>query len=431
MTIKKYGDTHSRLTPVLPTPVNPSACLAVLRTAIQQPFLRLCAAAFYLLMATAAAAQPDVLPERWLDPARDSENLPREGSILFWSGDQQIAGFRNIALLSPVRHISRGDHVKVLPTAPVDYSNLSYQVDGRQFSLHDFMKHNHVAGLLVLKNGEIVHEAYGLGNREDHLWVSFSMTKSVVSMLTGAAIADGYIGSVEDLVTDYLPQLKGTSYDNVRVRHVLQMASGTDWDENYADPQSDVATSPNDMLALMKFMGSKPRVAEPGERFNYNTGETNLAGAIVRAAIGNNLAAYLTEKIWQPYGMESDATWISHGPNAGELGGCCISATLRDWGRLAMFAMSNGELADGTRVLPDNWMMESTRASPGSDNYGYLWWLNGDGSYRASGIFGQGIYFNPAEDLIVVVQGAWPRATDPVFASHRDALFNAVRDSLR
>jgi CubicO group peptidase (beta-lactamase class C family) len=382
------------------------------------------------LLAMGANAQSEA-PARWLDPAQDMQNLPRDGGILFWSGDQQIAGFRNIALLSPVRHINRGELVKELPAAPRDLSSLSYSVAGQDYSLQDFMQQNHVAGLLVLKNGEIAHEAYGLGNREDHLWVSFSMTKSVVSMLTGAAIADGYIGSVEDLVTDYLPQLKGTSYDNVRVRQVLQMASGTDWDENYADPQSDVATSPNDMLQLMEFMGSKPRVAEPGERFNYNTGETNLAGAIVRAAIGNNLAAYLTEKIWKPYGMESDATWISHGPNAGELGGCCISATLRDWGRLAMFAMSNGVLADGTEVLPPNWMHDSTQASPASDSYGYLWWLNGDGTYRASGIFGQGIYFNPADDLIIVVQGAWPQATGAAFAAHRDGLFRAVENQLK
>lgn len=405
---------------------------AFLPSAIAATVSNMCIVLLALFAAVNAAAQPDAeLPNRWLDPAQDSQNLPRDGGILFWSGEQQIAGFRNISQLSPVRQISRGDTVKSLPTASVDFSNLAYTVDGRQYAFSDFMQRNHVAGLLVLKNGEIAHEAYGLGNREDHLWVSFSMTKSVVSMLTGAAIADGYIGSVEDLVTDYLPQLKGSSYDNVRVRHVLQMASGTDWNENYADPQSDVATSPNDMLDLMRFMGSKPRVAAPGERFNYNTGETNLAGAIVRSAIGNNLAAYLTEKIWKPYGMESDATWISHGPNAGELGGCCISATLRDWGRLAMFAMSNGVLADGTEVLPENWMSESTQASPGSDGYGYLWWLNADGSYRASGIFGQGIYFNPAEDLIIVVQGAWPRATDPVFAAHRDAMFRAVQDTMR
>ena len=367
---------------------------------------------------------------RWLDPANDPQNLPADGSILFWSGDQQIAGFRNTSLLSPVRHVSRGDDVMALPRAERDFAALRYQVNGESFDLTDYMQHNHVGGLLVLKNGEIMLEQYGLGNTENTQWVSFSMTKSVVSMLTGAAIADGYIGSVSDPVTDYLPQLRGSAYDGVSIRHVLQMASGTDWNEDYADPASDVATSPNDMLALMQFMGEKARVAEPGERFNYNTGETNLAGAIVRAAIGNNLAAYLTQKIWQPWGMESDAVWISHGANGGELGGCCLSPVLRDWGRLALLVMNDGMLHDGTRVVPEGWIAESTEPSPGSNNYGYLWWLNGDGSFRASGIFGQGIYFNPDEALVIVVQGAWPQATGSSFAMHRDNFFKAVEASL-
>jgi CubicO group peptidase (beta-lactamase class C family) len=380
-----------------------------------------------LILGGAAAAQTE---HRFLDPATDLQNLPGDGSILFWQGDQQIAGFRNTRLLSPVREIQRGDTVKPLPRAERDFSALRYTLNGDTFSMDDYMQHNHVGGLLVLKDGQIALERYGLGNDENTLWVSFSMTKSVVSLLTGAAIEDGYIRSVDDMVTDYLPQLKGTSYDGVSVKHVLQMASGTDWNEDYADPRSDVATSPNDMLELMKFMGAKPRVAPPGERFNYNTGETNLAGAIVRAAIGNNLAAYLTEKIWKPWGMEADANWISHGPNGGELGGCCISPTLRDWGRLAMLVMNGGVLADGTRVVPENWIAESTAPSPGSDGYGYLWWLNQDGSYRASGIFGQGIYFNPQQNLIIVVQGAWPQATGARFAAHRDAFFHAIAESV-
>jgi len=384
-----------------------------------------------LLLGTSILPLQSYAQARWLDPAQDTQNLPTDGSILFWSGDQQIAGFRNIARLSPVRHISRGDAVMPLPRAERDFSSLRYSVNGEEFSLGQYMDHNHVGGLLVIKNGEVVLEQYGLGNRDDHLWVSFSMTKSVVSMLAGAAIHDGYIRSVHDPVTSYLPQLTGSSYDGVSIKHVLQMASGTQWNEDYADPASDVATSPNDMLALMQFMGAKPRVAEPGERFNYNTGETNLAGAIVRAAIGNNLAAYLSEKIWKPWGMESDATWISHGPNGGELGGCCISPTLRDWGRFALFIMNDGVLHDGTRVIPEGWIAESTAPSPGSDGYGYLWWLEGDGAFRASGIFGQGIYFNPAENLVIVAQGAWPQATGARFAAHRDGLFRAVETMLK
>lgn len=367
---------------------------------------------------------------RWLDPAQDEQNLPVTDGILFWSGDQQIAGFRNISTLSPVRHITRGENVFALPREQRDFSNLRYTVNGEQFSLAQYMEHNHVGGLLVIKNGEIALEQYGLGNGKEHQWISFSMTKSVVSMLVGAALKDGYIQSVDDPVTDYLPQMKGSSYDEVSIKHVLQMASGVQWNEDYADPASDVATSPNDMLALMKFMGDKPRVAVSGERFNYNTGETNLAGAIVRSAIGNNLAAYLSEKIWMPWGMESDATWVSHGPGGGELGGCCISPTLRDWGRFALFIMNDGVLHDGTRVVPEGWIAESTAASSGNDGYGYLWWLEDEGVFRASGIFGQAIYFNPAEDLVIVAQGAWPQATGARFAQHRDELFKAVASML-
>lgn len=394
------------------------------------PCLTIAKCSLLLTIAILFGANSQAQEVRYLDPADDMQNLPRDAGILFWSGDEQIAGFRNTATLSSVRHIRHGDDVMSLPRDERDFSALTYQAGGESFTLADYMLHNHVGGLLVLKDGVIVHERYGLGNDENTPWVSFSMTKSVVSLLIGAAIEDGYISSVEDPVTDYLPQLRGSSYDGVSIRHVLQMASGTGWNEDYADPASDVATSPNDMLALMQFMGSKPRIAPPGERFNYNTGETNLVGAIVRAAIGNNLAAYLTQKIWQPWGMESDATWISHGPYGGELGGCCIAPVLRDWGRLALLVMNDGVLHDGTRVVPEGWIEASVSPSPASDNYGYLWWLNGDGSFRASGIFGQGIYFDPAQQLVIVVQGAWPQATGADFAAHRDGFFAAVAAQL-
>jgi CubicO group peptidase (beta-lactamase class C family) len=368
---------------------------------------------------------------RWLDPARDAETLPQRASLLFLSGDEQIAGFRNIDRIGNTREIPAGATVHRLPRAERDFGGFHYEVAGRRHTLDDFLEHNHVAGLLVLKNGEIALERYGLGNTEESRWVSFSMTKSVVSMLTGAAIADGYIASVDDMVTDYLPRLRGTSYEGVRIRDVLQMASGVEWNEDYADPTSDVASSPGNMLQLMHYLGAKERVAPPGERFNYNTGETNLAGAVVRAAIGNNLATYLSHRIWGPWGMERDANWLTHGPGGGELGGCCISATLRDWGRLALFAMGGGVLHDGTRVLPEGWMRESTMPSQGSEGYGYLWWLGEGGTYRASGIFGQGIYFNPATELVIVVQGAWPTATGAELSRHRDAFFQAMDDHLR
>lgn len=368
-----------------------------------------------------AAQQP-----RWVDPSNDLANLPTRGGLLSRTGDPQIISFRNIPALSPTRVIEAGEYTLELPPAPADFSNFHYQVDDQEYSLDQFMIHNDIAGLLVLKEGKNVFERYGLGNDEHSLWVSFSMAKSVVSMLTGAALKDGYIHSLDDKVTDYLPQMKGSSYDDVSLRNVLQMASGVEWNEDYADPQSDVASSPSNLVELFHFLGNKERVAPPGEKFNYNTGETNLAGAILRAAIGNNLATYLTYKIWQPFGMESDATWQTHGLGNGELGGCCINATLRDFGRLGLFAMNGGVLADGTQVFPENWMTESTTPSHGNKQYGYLWWLEGDGIFRASGIYGQGIYINPANNLVVVALSAWRTAQGAEYSEHRDAVFQAI-----
>lgn len=382
-----------------------------------------CLAALLLIVTSYAQAQ------RHLDPADDASVLAgpdAQASLLFLEGDAQIAAFRNVDTVAPVRHIRSGEHPRPLPEALRDFSALRYEVDGVQYDLDDFMRHNHVGGLLVIEDGEVVFERYGLGNSRDTRWVSFSVTKSVTSLLVGAAIQEGYIASVDDPVTDYLPQLRGSAYDGVSIRHVLQMASGTDWNEDYADPESDVASSPSDMLELMHFMGAKPRLAERGAVFNYNTGETNLAGAIVRAAVGNNLGAYLSRTIWQPWGMEADAVWMAHGPQGGEWGGCCIAPTLRDWGRLGLFLLSDGVLDDGTRVLPEGWLAESLGPSPGADHYGYLWWLLGDGRYQARGIFGQAIHIDPEARRIIAVQSAWTQATSAVYGAHRDAFFAAV-----
>ncbi len=379
----------------------------------------------------AAAAQS--LGSRYLAPADEADALPGpdlQAGLLFLEGDAQIAAFRNVDAIAPVRRVAAGEWTRPLPDSEQPLQNLHYRVEGARHDLDHFMDHNHVGGLLVLKNGKVVLERYGLGNNPETRWVSFSVTKSVASLLLGAAIQDGYINSVDDLVTDYLPQLKGSAYGEARIRHVLQMASGTDWNEDYTDPDSDVASSPADMLELMHYMGAKPVIASPGERFNYNTGETNLVGAIVRAAVGNNLAAYLSQTIWQPWGMAEDATWMAHGPQGGEWGGCCISPTLRDWGRLALLLLNDGVLDDGTRVLPADWLAESTAPSPAADHYGYLWWLHEGRRYQALGIFGQAIHINPEGDLAIVVQSAWPDATSTVFGAHRDALFKAVEAAL-
>lgn len=380
------------------------------------------------LCVAAAAAAEDGVP---LSPASDGDYLPPEStSALFWEGREQLAGFRNIDQLAPVRRIRATGNVLELPRAEIDLGSVELQHDGTTMTVDEYLHRQRAVGMLVIRDGRIVYERYTLGNDEDTRWISFSVAKSVVAMLIGAAIQDGYIDSVDERVTDYLPRLAGSAYDQTTIRDLLQMASGVAWNEDYADPDSDVARATYDTLSLYEYLRDKPRKAQPGEAFNYNTAETNLAGTLLRAAIGNNLSTYLTDKIWQPYGMESDAYWQLTEPGGGEFGGCCISATLRDYGRLGLFALNGGVLRDGTRVLPEGWMTESTSPSKGFEGYGYFWWLKENGAFEASGIFGQGIYVDPRHDVVIALHSARPHASRDADWALQDALFEALVDAV-
>jgi len=183
-------------------------------------------------------------------------------------------------------------------------------------------------------------------------------------------------------------------------------------------------------VALYDYLGQKQRAAPAGELFNYNTAETNLVGTLLRSAIGNNLSTYLEEKIWHPFGMEADAVWTLTEPGGGEFGGCCISATLRDYGRLGLFALAAGRLPDGTEVLADGWMEESTTPSQAYSGYGYLWWLDGTDAYRASGIFGQGICVHPRQNVVVALHSARAVASKDEDWALQEALCHALATAL-
>lgn len=400
-----------------------------------------------LLCASAAAACGDLFDVlsghaseasgKRTDPATASPAVEQDWSgfgdlenVLNWTPEQQLRGYRNMDKIYPTRPVRAGAAPYPLSLRAVDFSALRYEVDGAELGVEDFMRHNNVVGLLVMRGDDILLERYAQGNTEETRWYSFSVAKSVVSMLIGAAIQDGYIESLDTPVTAYLPLLRGSAYDGVTIRHALLMASGVEWNEDYADPASDVASTGGSALDRLRYLGSKPRVAAPGEVFNYNTGETNLLGAVLRAAVGNNLSTYLETKIWQPFGMEHDANWLLLADGGGEHGGCCLSATLRDYGRIGLFALRAGRLRDGTRVLPEGWMEASTTPSPANERYGYLWWLRGDGVFAAFGIYGQAIHIDTTRDLIIVTHSAWPHATDREFSRHRSAFFEAVTKHL-
>ncbi|HNP66179.1 MAG TPA: serine hydrolase [Woeseiaceae bacterium] len=333
--------------------------------------------------------------------------------------DIQVNTFRNIDRLFPTRIVRRGTTVRELRKSAVPLGEFSYTADGKTYDLYDVLSLNRVSGLLIIKDGEVVFEQYLLGNAPDTRWMSMSVVKSMTATLIGAAIQDGYIKSIDDPIVHYLPRFKDTAYDGVTVRQILQMTSGVAWNETYTDPASDrrrmleaqVAQRPGDILDLM---GALPRAAKPGTRWNYSTGETHVAGALVQAATGMPVADYLSEKIWSKAGMEADANWWLESPDGLEVGGSGLSATLRDYARFGLLLLDDG-VADGERILPEGWMAEagSPKTVDGNEvEYGYMQWPLHGNSYAAIGIFGQFVFVDPDKNLVVAMWSAQSKPLD-------------------
>jgi len=343
-------------------------------------------------------------------------------SILFWDTEKKIEGFKNIRELLPTRKINKSDYPLSLSYELDDFSDISYRYKNNTYTIQDYINKFKVGGLIILKNGKILHEEYNFGNNQESRWVSFSVTKSVTSMLLGAAIKDGFIKNVEESVVTYLPHLIDSSYKDVTIKQVLHMSSGIKWNEDYTDPYSDVSLASGlNSLELYNYLNKLGKSSNPGEKFNYNTGEANLIGGIVRSAIGNNLSTYLEQKIWKPFGMEHDAYWVLDNNYSLELGGCCINATLRDYSRIGLFAMNKGITREGIAVLPTNWIDESTNPSNNLKYYGYQWWLDGPEyeSFYADGIFGQFIWIDPSSKIVVAMQSVWDSAASQESMDHR------------
>ncbi|MBL8269622.1 serine hydrolase domain-containing protein [Steroidobacter sp.] len=334
--------------------------------------------------------------------------------------DVQLRLFRDTQWGFATRTIARGGPVNELPRADIQLQDLVVHSRGMEFDLADYLSRNRVAGLLLMKRGRIALEHYDLGIDANTRWISMSMAKSVSTTLIGAAIQDKLIGSVEEQLTRYLPELRGTSYDGVSIRHLLQMTSGVHWDDTHTDADSErrrmlelqIGQQPG---SIMKYLAAQPRIAAPGSVWNYSTGETHVVGALVRAATGIWCADYLSQKIWSKVGMQSDATWWLEATNGLEVAGSGINATLRDYARFGLF-MANGGVAGDEQVLPESWIAEATQPRQVGNarvDYGYMWWPvarpNGsftDGAFSARGIFGQYIYVNPREQVIVAVLSA-------------------------
>jgi CubicO group peptidase (beta-lactamase class C family) len=357
----------------------------------------------------------------------------RRTDVLFWSQAEREAAFRSME-----RHYASNRVPHGLPRPLANGEPLHVVLPGGQ-TLDDYMARHHVAGLMVLQDGAIRLERYALGAGPHTRWTSFSVAKSFTSTLVGAALREGAIHSLDDPLVRYVPELAAGAYRDVTVRQLLEMTSGVRWNEDYSDPQSDVARMYEGARApgvplIVSAMARLPRAYPPGTHWSYNTGETDLLGIVVTRATGRTLASYLSQVIWKPYGMAEDALWLKDDVDGTEAGGSGVSATVADYARFGQFLLDGGQV-HGKPVLADGWLHDATRShasigAPGR-GYGYQWWTWDDGAFAGLGIFGQVLFIDPAQRLVIVQAAAWPVASSTDEASARATFIDAVRQAAR
>lgn len=342
---------------------------------------------------------------------------------------------RTIKAGAPVRPLAYAN--RTLPDFPIVCGTGTADI-------YDYVSRNRVAGILVMKDDEVLLEHYDLGIDAGTRWLSMSMAKSFSTTLVGAAIHDGYIASVDDPLVKYLPDFAGSAFEGVSVKTLMQMTSGVQWNDDQTDANSErrkmlalqVAQEPG---AIMRYMAERPRAAAPGTQWTYSTGDTHVVGALVKAATGKWLSDYLSEKIWSRLGMEADAAWWLEAPDGLEIAGSGMFATMRDYARFGRFMMDDGVI-DGTRVLPEGWVREagaSRQINGQRVDYGYMWWIvpapDGtldDGAFVARGIFGQMLYINPKHRIVCVVMSARSKPTTMNAPILDNDFFNALVEAL-
>lgn len=442
--------------------------------------------------------------------AANAIKYPPLGTMLRWSEKEKDIGFQSsdkIANINTRAWRASRDPLK-LPYAPQEERekvlNLTYVYGPKAAPLTntvtDYMIRNKVAALLVLKDGKIALELYSKGTGPQSRWESMSIAKSVDSLLVGVALKQGLIKSIDEPIEKFIPELRDSAYAGVTLKQVLRMSSGVAWNDDYADPKSDIAISERECFSqargtscILNYTKELKRARDktgnpvaPGTVWNYNSDEGFLVALAVERATGQSLEHLLEHTIWQKFGMESDATWMvtgpPNGPDSNTYGKSGLYATLRDNGRIGLFAMNNGRTHDGSELLPRSWMADSTTwviqsKDVGVDNgqYGYFWWFTpamndsinfasplfldvrappqrttnahpalvqghapsvSDWTFEAEGIFGQMIAINPIEKVVVVEWSSWDQGaptpqTDPNDPFNEQAVFvNAVMQSL-
>lgn len=285
----------------------------------------------------------------------------------------------------------------------------SITVNGKRKGLEKYMEENKTVAFLIIQNDSIYYEKYFKGYNQTSIVPSFSMAKSITSILIGCAIDDGLIQSVNEPITNYIPELKDNGMENLTIESVLQMTSGIEFKESYFNPFGHAAAFYYGRN-LPKKIDKLKMARQPETKFEYVSGNTQLLGLILERALKNKtITDYFNEKLWQPLGMEYDASWsIDQKKNGLEKTFCCVNARARDFAKIGRLYLNNGNW-NGKQIVSSEWVKNSTKIDTTKGSawyYQYQWWLpNKTGDFMAEGILGQFIYVNPSKNLIIVRLG--------------------------
>ena len=332
--------------------------------------------------------------------------------------------FRSMEKFYETRAVPRGGSVWQI--ARHDHAlTFSYRFGGTSYSAEQFLDRTFTNALLIIKDGTMVYETYRNMSSDQDRFIGFSMTKSITAILIGAALAEGHIRSLDDRIESYLPELKGGAYNGVTIRQILQMRSGIEYKETY-DPTDKAAFVPglpsgamiDNIARYADAARTVKRARKPGSAFEYKNLDTAVLGWLIERVTGNSIAGYTARRLWEPLGAEADGFYLADGPPGigREFNIAGFNATARDWARIGLMMLNNGQ-ANGRQIVSPQWVKESTRAL-GSDKsdgwgYGYQWWTLGDtDGYAARGLAGQTVFIQPSTKTVVVKLSYFPPEAD-------------------
>jgi CubicO group peptidase (beta-lactamase class C family) len=338
--------------------------------------------------------------------------------LTFFDKGNISENFRGIKDIFPTTTVPKPDRSDLFPISSKPYSlPTSFQVNDSTVDTNAFLDFTLTDALIVIQNDTVRYESYSNGFKVDDHHISWSMSKSVVSALLGIAIGEGKIKSIEQTVTDYLPDFAGTGYDKVRIKDLLQMSSGVGFNEDYGDFNSDINVMGRYFalgMPMADFAKTLKRERTPGTYNHYVSIDTQVLGMILVKATGQPITQYMKEKLWSSIGAESEAYWIVD--KAGmefALGG--LNATARDYAKLGQLFLDTGKW-QGRQIVPREWVLASItpdapHVMPGkrvnaalADGYGFQWWIpvGSKGEFDAQGIYDQFIYIDPKSKMVIV-----------------------------